>query len=42
MDPYRWLHLAGLAWVVFFVYWLVSALKRKRVKRRERPLEVAL
>ena len=26
MDPYRWLALARLAWVVFLVYWFVTAL----------------
>ena len=45
MDPYRWLDLARLAWVVFLVYWLVSALKLKKVKqreaRRERLFQVA-
>ena len=35
MDPYRWLHLAGLAWLVFLAYWFVSALKLKKVKQRE-------
>jgi len=34
-DPYFWLHLASLAWIVFLVYWLVSARKLKAVKRRE-------
>src|SRR5262252_7500697 len=45
MDPYRWLYLARLAWVVFLVYWFVSALKLKKVKqreaRRERLFQVA-
>lgn len=35
MDPYRWLHLAGLAWLVFLAYWIFSALKLKKVKQRE-------
>jgi protein-S-isoprenylcysteine O-methyltransferase Ste14 len=35
MDPHPWLDLARLAWVVFLVYWLVSALKLKKVKQRE-------
>jgi len=35
MDPYRWLHRAGLAWLVFLAYWFVSALKLKKVKQRE-------
>ena len=35
MDPYRWLHLAGLAWLVFLAYWFVSALKLKKVKQRQ-------
>ena len=39
MDPYRWLHLAGLAWIVFLLYWFVSALKLKKVKQRERRRE---
>ena len=39
MDPYRWLDLARLAWVVFLAYWLVSALKLKKVKQRERRRE---
>lgn len=34
-DPYIWLHLAALAWIVFLVYWVVSARKVKAVKRRE-------
>jgi protein-S-isoprenylcysteine O-methyltransferase Ste14 len=34
-NPYYWLHLAGLAWVVFLFYWLVSAQKLKKVKQRE-------
>jgi len=35
MDAYRWLHFAGLAWIVFLGYWLVSALRLKKVKQRE-------
>jgi protein-S-isoprenylcysteine O-methyltransferase Ste14 len=35
MNPYHWLHLASFAWLVFFAYWFVSALKLKSVKRRE-------
>jgi protein-S-isoprenylcysteine O-methyltransferase Ste14 len=34
-DPYCWLHLAGLASVVFPAYWFASALKLKTVKQRE-------
>jgi protein-S-isoprenylcysteine O-methyltransferase Ste14 len=34
-----WLYWARLAWVLFGVYWLVSALKLKAVKRREPPAE---
>lgn len=45
VDPYRWLALARLAWVVFLVYWLVSARKLRKVKqreaRRERLFQVA-
>src|SRR6516162_1020569 len=35
MDPYRWLHLAGLAWLGFLAYWFLSALKLKKVKQRQ-------
>lgn len=38
-HPYDWLHLAGLAWIVFLVYWFVSVLKSKNVKRREPSVE---
>jgi predicted permease len=34
-NPYYWLHLAGLASVVFLFYWLVSAQRLKKVKQRE-------
>jgi protein-S-isoprenylcysteine O-methyltransferase Ste14 len=34
-TPYYWLHLAGLAWIVFLLYWFFSALKLKAIKRRE-------
>jgi protein-S-isoprenylcysteine O-methyltransferase Ste14 len=32
-SPWQWIN--GL-WILFLAYWLVSALKRKRTKRRER------
>lgn len=35
MNPYHWLHLARLAWIVFLVYWFISAQKLKSVKQRE-------
>src|SRR5215469_6934447 len=35
MDPYRWLHLAGLAWLVFLAYRFLSALKLKKAKQRQ-------
>jgi len=35
MHPYYWLHWAAVAWIVFYLYWLVSARKLKAVKRRE-------
>lgn len=38
-HPYYWPHLASLAWMVFLVYWFVSALKSKNVKRREPSVE---
>ncbi|HXY01303.1 MAG TPA: isoprenylcysteine carboxylmethyltransferase family protein [Candidatus Limnocylindrales bacterium] len=34
-DPYLWLHLSTLAWIVFLIYWIVSARKLKSVKQRE-------
>ena len=35
MNPYHWLHLATVAWLVFLVYWFISAQKLKSVKQRE-------
>jgi protein-S-isoprenylcysteine O-methyltransferase Ste14 len=35
MNPYYWVHLAGMVWVVFLLYWFVSARKLKAVKQRE-------
>ena len=35
MNPYYWVHLAGMAWVVFLLYWFVSARKLKAAKQRE-------
>ncbi len=35
MNPYHWLHMAGIAWIVFLVYWFISAQKLKSVKQRE-------
>ena len=35
MNPYHWLHLAGIAWIVFLAYWFISAQKLKSVKQRE-------
>jgi protein-S-isoprenylcysteine O-methyltransferase Ste14 len=34
-NPYFWLHLAEIAWIVFLLYWFFSALKLKTVKQRE-------
>jgi protein-S-isoprenylcysteine O-methyltransferase Ste14 len=34
-TPYYWLHRSSIAWIVFLLYWLFSALKLKAVKRRE-------
>lgn len=34
-DSYYWLHWAATAWVVFLLYWFVSALRLKAAKRRE-------
>lgn len=38
-NPYYWLQMARLAWVVFLFYWLVSAQKLKKVKQREAYVE---
>jgi len=35
MNPYHWLHLATVAWLIFLVYWFISAQKLKSVKQRE-------
>jgi protein-S-isoprenylcysteine O-methyltransferase Ste14 len=35
MNPYYWLHLATIAWLIFLVYWFISARKLKSVKQRE-------
>ena len=35
MNPYHWLHLAGIAWIILLLYWFVSAEKLKSVKLRE-------
>jgi protein-S-isoprenylcysteine O-methyltransferase Ste14 len=35
MNPYYWLHWASLAWIIFLVYWFVSARKLKAAKQRE-------
>jgi protein-S-isoprenylcysteine O-methyltransferase Ste14 len=37
MDRYHWLHLTGIAWTVFLVYWFISAFRLKAVKQREAP-----
>jgi len=46
MNRYFWLHLATVAWVIFLVYWFVSARKLKSVKKREprgeRLVQIAL
>lgn len=34
-HPYYWLRLASVAWVIFLVYWFVSAQKLKTIKKRE-------
>jgi len=34
-DPEYWFHLACVPWVVFIVYWFMSAIKLKAVKKRE-------
>jgi protein-S-isoprenylcysteine O-methyltransferase Ste14 len=34
-HPYYWLHLASIAWIVFLVYWFISAQKLKSIKKRE-------
>lgn len=34
-DPYYFLHLASIAWVIFLLYWFISARKLKAVKERE-------
>jgi hypothetical protein len=35
LSPYHWLHLSGIAWIIFLLYWFVSADKLKSVKLRE-------
>jgi protein-S-isoprenylcysteine O-methyltransferase Ste14 len=35
LKPYFWFHVAEWFWIVFVLYWIVSALKLKAVKRRE-------
>ncbi|HUI52607.1 MAG TPA: isoprenylcysteine carboxylmethyltransferase family protein [Terriglobales bacterium] len=35
MGTQEWFHVAGMCWLVFLLYWLVSASKLKAVKRRE-------
>jgi protein-S-isoprenylcysteine O-methyltransferase Ste14 len=35
VNRYHWLHLASIAWIVFIVYWVVSAQKLKSIKQRE-------
>ena len=35
MNSYYWLHLATIAWIVFLVYWFISARKLKSIKQRE-------
>jgi protein-S-isoprenylcysteine O-methyltransferase Ste14 len=39
MNPYYWLRWASLAWIIFLVYWFVSARKLKAVKQREPQAE---
>lgn len=34
-HPYGWLHLASVAWVIFLLYWFISAQKLKAIKKRE-------
>lgn len=34
-NPNHWAHLAGMAWIVFALYWFVSAQKLKAVKQHE-------
>jgi protein-S-isoprenylcysteine O-methyltransferase Ste14 len=41
LKPYFWFHIAERFWIVFVIYWLVSARKLKAVKRRE-PLHERL
>jgi protein-S-isoprenylcysteine O-methyltransferase Ste14 len=41
-NPYFWLHLAEIAWIVFLLYWFFSALKLKAVKQREAHRERAV
>jgi protein-S-isoprenylcysteine O-methyltransferase Ste14 len=41
-NPYFWLHLAEIAWIVFLLYWFFSALKLKAVKQREPHRERAV
>jgi protein-S-isoprenylcysteine O-methyltransferase Ste14 len=35
VNGHHWLHLASIAWIVFIVYWVVSAQKLKSIKQRE-------
>lgn len=39
MDSRYWLHLTGVAWMVFLVYWFISAFRLKAVKQRESSVE---
>lgn len=39
MTSYQWVHLAGYAWIVFLIYWIISAWKLKATKRRESPAQ---
>jgi protein-S-isoprenylcysteine O-methyltransferase Ste14 len=34
-DLYFWFRICGGCWIVFLLYWFVSALKRKEAKRKE-------
>lgn len=35
MNPNHWVHLAGMMWIVFLLFWFVSAQKLKAVKKHE-------
>lgn len=35
MQPLSWFHIAAIFWIVFLLFWIISARKVKPVKRRE-------